>query len=221
MKRHHIKAAIFDMDGVITNTMPDHYLAWKAVLFAQAGINPTHLDIYLNEGSPGADCLIDIFRKHEKPYNSVFGRKLVKAKEQYFKKIARQRFIPGSRRFLRFLHGQGVLLALVTGTSRHELNRILPKTLLALFDVTISGSDVKKGKPHPEPYLTAVRKLGVKKSEAIVFENAPFGVTSAKKAGLFCVALETSLPKKYLNDADCVFPSFRDMLARNKFQKIS
>ena len=100
-------------------------------------------------------------------------------------------------------------LALVTGTSRVELHKILPDPIYSVFNVVITGNDVKHGKPHPEPFLKAIGKIDCPKKDMIVIENAPFGIRSAKKAGLTCVAIETSLPKKFLNEADYVVHSFK------------
>ena len=85
--------------------------------------------------------------------------------------------------------------------------------------MTVCGSDVQNGKPHPEPYLKAMAKLKVSPKEAVVFENAPFGIRSAKAAGLFCLALETSLPSSYLTGADAIFPSFKAIESKVKFIK--
>ncbi|MBF0479798.1 MAG: HAD family phosphatase [Candidatus Omnitrophica bacterium] len=220
MKILPVKAVIFDMDGVITNTMPDHYKAWARVLNDITGIHPTKLDIYLKEGSPGIDCLHDIFKKYHIPYSDKLAMECLHEKEAYFKSIVKTRFISGCRGLLKQLHKQKFQLALVTGTSRHELHRILPEPIFKLFTVVITGNDVKHGKPHPEPYLTAIQKLNIKKKQAVVIENAPFGITSAKRAGLICLALETSLPKQYLKDADLIFHSIKQMRNQIIFDKI-
>jgi beta-phosphoglucomutase len=133
------------------------------------------------------------------------------------RKIVRRRFITGSRRFLYFLKKHGFVLTLVTGTARHEVERILSKELLGLFSVIITGNDVKKGKPHPEPYLIALKKLQMKPKDVVVFENAPFGIISAKRAHLRCLALETYLPKTYLKRADFVFSSYQELCRRVHF----
>ena len=100
----------------------------------------------------------------------------------------------------------------MTGTARHELHRILPEKFYDLFSVIVTGSDVKKGKPDPEPYVAALDKLKLKPNKAIVIENAPFGIRSAKAAGLKVIALETSLSKKYLSEADFIFSSFKNFV---------
>jgi beta-phosphoglucomutase-like phosphatase (HAD superfamily) len=73
------------------------------------------------------------------------------------------------------------------------------------------GDEVRHGKPHPEPYLRALKKMRIGSEDAIVIENAPFGIRSAKKAGLACIALETSLCRAYLKSADFIFSSYRDL----------
>ncbi len=201
------KAILFDMDGVITDTMSYHYDAWRAVLL-KSGISVSCWDIYCREGQDGLTSVKDIFRQYGVPLGIGTARAILSEKEELFKATVRRRFVKGSRSFVRLLKRKGLLLALVTGTSRHEMHRILPDSLFGLFDVTVTGSDVKKGKPHPEPFLKALAKLKASPDEAAVIENAPFGIEAAKRAGLFCFALETSLPRRYLSGADRIVSSF-------------
>jgi beta-phosphoglucomutase len=208
-----LQAMIFDMDGVITNTMPDHYRAWRDIL-REEGLPVTHLDIYSREGQRGITSVRELFEVHGKRYSPRRGETILRKKETLFQAIVKIRFIPGARRCLKALKRKGVRLALVTGTSRHEMLRILPESLRGLFDVTVTGNDVLNGKPDPEPYLLALKQLGVPASRALVLENAPFGIRSAKAAGIKCFAIATSLPSCYLNQADVVFSSFSDLLSR-------
>ena len=207
---NNFKAVIFDMDGVITDTMPYHFLAWQTV-FASQGIKVSHEDIYKREGQKGINSVQEIFNEKGVNFNIIIAKTLLKEKENIFKKIFKRRFIRGSRSFIKHLSRKSYRLALVTGTSRHEAIELLPKDLWNFFEVTVCGCDVQNGKPHPEPYLKALKKLKLKSSEAIVIENAPFGVASAKAAGLKCIAIETSLPKKYLKQADIVVKSYKDL----------
>jgi beta-phosphoglucomutase-like phosphatase (HAD superfamily) len=108
----------------------------------------------------------------------------------------------------------------VTGTARHEVHKILPDEIFALFDAVVCGCDVQNGKPHPEPYLTALKKLKIDSHQAVVIENAPFGIQSSKTAGIRCLALETSLSKKFLRNADAVFTSFTHMTSNATFELI-
>lgn len=208
--KFNVESVIFDMDGVITNTMPDHYRSWKAAL-SRAGIHVTYEDIYKREGQPGLCSVKEIFKEYQKDYDDKKAVEILNHKERLFKKTVKTRFITGARNFIKCLHRKDLQLALVTGTSRHELDQILPKSLHGLFTVIVTGNDVRHGKPHPEPYLRSLQRLKIKPADAIVIENAPFGIQSAKQAGLICLALETSLPKKYLYEADAVFNSIKDL----------
>lgn len=211
-----VNAVIFDMDGVITNTMPDHFRCWK-IIFRRYGIHVTHLDIYSREGQKGIMSVKEIFAKYHQPITHKKALEILHAKEHLFKRMIKTRFIVGARSFLHFLYRKNIKLALVTGTSRHELHRILPDHLYNLFAVTVTGTDVKNGKPHPEPFLKALKLLKIKSSKAIVIENAPFGIQSAKKAGLRCLALASSLPKQFLQEANAVFSSIKEMRGKVGF----
>jgi len=211
------KAMIFDMDGVITNTMPDHFRAWKEVLVRE-GIAVTHDDIYSREGQKGIHSVREIFAKYDKKFTPEKAQELLDKKEAFFKKFVKRRFIPSSRTFLRKLQKKRIRLALVTGTSRHEMHRILPDKIYERFEVVVTGSEVTHGKPHPEPFQLALKNLALPAEDSMVIENAPFGIRSAKGAGIRCVALETSLGRSYLKEADFIFASIQEMESRLEFQ---
>ncbi len=218
MKKIEIKteAVIFDMDGVITHTMPDHYRAWKQI-FAEHGLKVSFLDVYKREGQTGISSVMELFEEKDVPLTKSQAARLVRDKEKLFKQIVRVRFIPGARTFLKELHRAGFRLALVTGTSRPELHRILPDALYDLFEDVVTGNDVTHGKPHPEPYRKALKALKISPRRAVVVENAPLGIESAKKAGLCCLAIETSLPREYLSQADYEFDSVKDLRGSTRF----
>ena len=216
MKKLKLKSVIFDMDGVITHTMPYHLKAWQQI-FAEEKMAVPKMEIYRREGQKGIDSVIELALSQGHHITPTTAQKLLDQKEKLFKRIVQIRYITGSRLFIKRLKAAKFKLALVTGTSSHELRKILPVELLAYFDVVVSGCDVQNGKPHPEPYLKALQLLKVKDHEAIVIENAPFGIQSAKQAGLKCFALETSLPYNYLKQADRVFRSIRDLTSQIQF----
>lgn len=205
-----LKAIIFDMDGVITLTMPAHYRAWVKV-FAKIGIKVPRFEVYRREGQKGLDSVMEISAKYGKPVSVAVARGLLLKKEQLFKGSVRTRFVPGATNFMKSCHRAGLKTGLVTGTARHEVEKILPEALIKAFDVIVCGSDVRNGKPHPEPYLKALKALKVAGGEAVVIENAPFGITSAVKAGLRCVAIETSLPRSYLKEANHVVRNYGEL----------
>jgi len=220
MKRQqlNVEAVIFDMDGVITDTMPKHYEAWRRS-FAAEGMTVGRKMVYLHEGEPGKEFLENYFRERgDFPEHERLDR-LLKRKEKIFKLIVKPRFVSGARSFLRGLKKEGLRLGLVTGTSKDEVPRVLVEEYLSLFDVVITGSDVKKGKPSPEPYKMALRRLNIPASAAFVLENAPLGIRSAKKAGLRCFALTTSLAKEYLAGADGLFRTIKEFQTQVSIRK--
>ena len=198
------------MDGVITDTMPYHFRAWRKIL-RNNGLTVSKFDIYSREGQKGTESIREIFAQSAMTISTSQAQRIIDDKERFFKQIIRQRFIPGSRTLIKKLYHNGVRLALVTGTSRHEVERTMPKKLLAMFEATVTGSDVLLGKPHPEPYLNALKALKISGEEAIVIENAPFGIMSAKAAGIKCYAVSTSLPAKYLKGADRTFKDLKSL----------
>ncbi|MBF0387311.1 MAG: HAD family phosphatase [Candidatus Omnitrophica bacterium] len=198
------------MDGVITDTMPYHFRAWRKV-FGAHGLKVSKFDVYRREGQKGTKSIQEIFAQAGILLTPEMAGRIIAEKELLFKKILRQRFIPGSRTLVSRLSRRGLRLALVTGTSRHEVEHTLPKGLLSLFQATITGSDVRLGKPDPEPYLKALKALKINAREAVVIENAPFGIMSAKAAGITCYAVTTSLPKEYLGQADKVFKNMKSL----------
>jgi len=204
MKNLKLKAVIFDMDGVITDTMPYHFRAWRKI-FQDHGINVSKFDVYCREGQKGTESIKEIFAYFDVSITTSQAKKIITEKEALYKTIARQRFIPGTRTLIKRLHHSGIKLALVTGTARHEVKVTLPHELLNCFDIVVTGTDVQNGKPHPEPYLKAIKGLKISASDALVIENAPFGIQSAQAAGLKCWAVSTSLPRKYLKSANKIF----------------
>lgn len=206
-----IRAFIFDMDGVITQTMPLHCRVWKKI-FSQEGIRLTKYQIYEREGQKGLESIREIFALNNIPFDSLRAEKMLARKEDLFKSFRREtRFIPNTRTLIRSLAGQRISLALVSGTSRKEINHLLSSGFLKNFRVIVSGTDVRNGKPHPEPYLKALAALGLNKNEAVVIENAPYGIASAKAAGLTCFAVQTSLPASYLSQADFIFKDIKSI----------
>ena len=215
-----LRAIIFDMDGVITMTMPSHFRAWAKV-FSDEGIRVSKFEVYSREGQKGLNSVLEIFAQCGRSITLKRAKELLKKKERLFKANASIKFVPGARSFIRECRRKGIKLALVTGTARSEVTNILPRSLFNCFDVIISVSDVKHGKPHPEPYQKAIKNLKISRGEALVVENAPFGITSAVKAGLFCVAIETSLPRAYLKEADAVIHDYKGLKNILKRYKVS
>lgn len=201
-----LKAVIFDLDGVIVNTMPFHAKAWQNT-FKKFGIRVTKKEIYLREGEKWDKTFYDILTKHRIKITKEIKKEVFKHRENVFKNILKIRIFKDAPPLIKHLKESGLKLALVTGTPRKEVKRILPKAIYSSFDVIIPSDEVRHGKPHPEPFKKALRGLKTRPSEAIVIENAPNGIKAAKGAGLRVIAVETSLSRQYLKGADIILTS--------------
>lgn len=206
-----IKALLFDLDGVLLNSIPAHVRAWQKV-FAEKGLRLSRLDIVLKEGSFYRQTAKRWMRRAGLPVSDEAMEALVRKRNAIFEKRKRGiRLFPGVMPFLRDLRKHHYRLALVTGTPRPLLRKMLGQKFMRYFSVVITPEEVKRGKPFPDPYLKAVKRLGLPKANCLVVENALYGIRSAKRAGIFCVALPTSLPRRYLQEADRVLPSLHSL----------
>ena len=204
------RAIIFDMDGVIIDSMPYHFLAWYEALRAY-GVRVSCFDVYAKEGENWEKTLKDLLIQADiKPKASLLKEIFLK-RQKIFKSYFKRFIFKGAADFLVCLKSKGYILGLVTGSPLQEVNRILPLKILSLFDSLVTGNQVKRGKPHPEPYIKCAKLISLKPAQCLVIENAPFGIESAKKAGMFCIALTTSLPKAYLKKADIVADNLSDI----------
>ncbi len=205
------KAVIFDMDGVIIDSMPYHFIAWYEAL-RPLGIRVSCFDVYSKEGEDWRKTLKEFLeRARIKPAEKILKGIFIRRKK-IFKKNFKRFIFKGAKEVLLCLKKKGYSLGLVTGTPSKEVKKILPSAIYRLFGCIIAGDEVKKGKPHPEPYLRAAKLMDVRPSECVVVENAPFGVESAKCAGMFCVAITTGLTKDYLKRADIIVEDLADMI---------
>lgn len=204
------KAVLFDMDGVIVDSMPYHFLAWYEAL-RPFGVRISCFDVYYKEGERWDKSLKDFLNRENIHPSKEILKKIFANRQKIFKSHFERSIFKGAEELLRCLKKKGYLLGLVTGTPMQDLNGILPKRIKSLFDCLITGDKVKHGKPHPEPYLKAAQVLGVTPKDCVVIENAPLGIRSAKSAGMFCIAVTTSLPKNYLKRADIVVDKLEDI----------
>jgi len=196
-----IKAVLFDNDGVLINSMPYHFKAWKTV-FAEYDIYIKRDDVLLTEGCKSIELAQKIFSDKEIKLSDEELTRFVKRKNELYQSITEATLRPGTESFLRQLKEDHLLIGLVTGTSRGNVDKVFHPDVLALFDCVITGDDVSKGKPDPEAYLKAANELNVKSSECLVIENAPLGIEAANRADMGVVALTTTLKKEQLPGAD-------------------
>lgn len=212
INHENIRGILFDLDGVIVDSMPCHARAWIDAL-QELNLVIDEVDIYKREGMTGIASVRDIFiEKSESVPSDEELELLIKRKIALFEKYTVDIF-PESIELLSFFKKNNKQLALVTGSNRRAVNYMLNEDIQELFDCIVTADDVTNGKPNPEPYLKGIEKLELDQSNVIVVENAPMGIKSAKAASLFCVAIETTLSHEYLTEVDVVFRTHSDVLS--------
>ena len=190
-----IKAAFFDMDGVLFDSMPYHAEAWKRMMNAH-GIPFELHDAYVCEGRTGASVITEMFlKRHNRPATEDEIQLMYKEKSDCFNSISEIKRIPDILPLLQQLKADGIDIYIVTGSGQESLLDRLNKWFPGILckEKMVTAFDVKKGKPDPEPYLIALAKSGVQPHEAFVVENAPLGVRSSVAAGLFTFAVNTGI----------------------------
>lgn len=201
---------VFDMDGVLINSMEFHCKAWQQAA-RDFGVALSDEDIYLREGEKGSLSVKYFMNLNGFGASKELIQKFLAKKEYIFSKMPSPDVYPYIMEILEYLDNKNYRMALVTGTSLPELQKILPDKISRYFPIKITGDIVRHGKPDPEPYELALKKLGIPAPNAVVVENAPYGIRSAKGAGLFCLAVCTSLPEKHLHQADQIMGSAKEL----------
>jgi len=193
------EAILFDFDGVLGKTMEDNYKAWAHSL-APYGIQFEREEYFLMEGAPPKKVAETFLKKNHLGLESVDD--IVRIKEAHYLENRSFSLYEGVEKLVTSLKVNGLKLGLVTGAGRQRLMNTGITPFLNQFDVLVTGDQVVHGKPSPEPYLLGAQKLNVTPSQCLVVENAPLGIESAKKAGMHCVAICSTLGREHLRLAD-------------------
>jgi len=192
------KGLIFDMDGVLIDAMPFHAEAVRLAIMEETQHDINKKIVYLLEGLPGSKLVKEIFKREKIDENidDSVAEKISKRKKEIFKEIQNSKAIDGVRELVNDLKSCGCIKAVVSGSSKEEIEAIINENIGSNnFDLVISSDDLKEvqGKPDPAPFQTALQKMKLKPSEALVVENSPLGVEAAKEAGIpFIVTLNNS-----------------------------
>ncbi|WP_407356177.1 HAD family hydrolase [Methanolobus sp. WCC5] len=204
------KGIIFDADGVLVDSMPYHAKAWVDV-FSGLGIEVTEEEIYEVEGSNHIGVINIFFEKAGMTPDPDMYAAILERKRAHFLRNNHAKAFEGMYQCLSSLKGR-FRLAVASGADRTIVTSLMDKFYPGIFDAIVSGEDVSKGKPDPEPYNRAVAMLGLNKNECFVVENAPLGIRSAKNAGLFCVGIPAYLDASKLQEADLILKDHDELV---------
>ena len=210
------KAVLFDMDGVLYDSMPNHAIAWQQSM-TQFGIQMTADDAYATEGARGVDTIREMVKRQQgRDIDEAEAQRMYDLKSQIFHSLPEAPIMPGILDLMQQIQADGIQMGVVTGSGQRPLIRRIISDFKAFVDEAhiTTAYDVKHGKPNPDPYLVGLKKAGeLKPYEAIVVENAPLGVRAGVAARIFTVAVNTGpLPAQILLDAnaDLLFPKMTD-----------
>lgn len=207
-----LRGVIFDMDGVLMDSMECHLKSWREAFEEeriQFNYNTFLLDIYYLEGLKAEQTVRKIYLKYTKdePTDEIINRIIKFKKERHLFYMQTVEPFDGIVDILKYLKSMGVPLAIVTGTTSESVIPTIERLFSNIFDVIITGSDVKQGKPNPESYETAVKKLRIeKRNQCLVVENAPLGVQAAVAAGIpvFGILMNSPLQPRDLENVGAV-----------------
>ena len=185
-----IRALLFDFDGVLANTEPYHWQAWRLVLQG-SGIDLTW-DVYeqMCIGVSDVEMLDGLRSLAPAPVTLQELKALYPMKRKAFNEIVASLSLVDSsmRDTLKALHDYR--LGVVTSSNQTEIEPILLREgILPLFAAAVYGNDVRLYKPHPDPYLLACERLGVDPGRTVVFEDSMAGLASGRSAGCKVVAV--------------------------------
>ena len=208
-----VRAVLFDMDGVLYDSMGNHAVAWVQSM-QKFGIHMTADDAYATEGARGVDTIRYMVRQQKGiEISEAEAQEMYDEKSRIFHSMPEAPIMPGILSLMEQIDAAGISIGVVTGSGQRPLiARILRDfgRFVAPEHIT-TAYDVPRGKPYPDPYLIGMQKAGgLSASEAIVVENAPLGVRAGIAAGCYTVAVNTGpLPDQVLLDAGAsiLFPS--------------
>ena len=198
------KAVLFDMDGVLYDSMPLHAIAWQESM-KKFGVHMTTADAYATEGARGIDT-IRLFVKQQqgKDISLEEAQCMYDEKTRLFHAMPEAPIFDGVFSIMEKIQRSGMTVNVVTGSGQRPLiERLLHDFGQYLDEDHITTAyDVKRGKPYPDPYLMGLRKAGnLQPNEGIVVENAPLGIRAGVSAGIFTVAINSGpLPDASLLD---------------------
>lgn len=200
------KACIFDLDGVIVDTVPAHFVAWKAMA-DELGIPFNETDNEQLKGVSRISSMKRILAMGNKEMSEAEMLTYTKKKNDIYvsiiAKMTPDDILPGVVDFLKHLKSNGISLGL--GTSSKNGPAILKAVGLSdIFDVAINGTHVKHSKPDPEVFLLGAKGLHVQPSDCVVFEDAISGVEAALAGGMKCIGVGDP---DILNKAHLVVPN--------------
>ena len=188
------RAVLFDMDGVLYDSMPNHAIAWQESM-AHFHLHMTAEDAYATEGARGVDTIRMMVRiQQQREINEDEAQKMYDEKSRLFHSLPEAPIMPGILDLMAQIHEAGIQCGVVTGSGQRPLIQRILRDFGDYVDKDqiTTAYDVRHGKPNADPYLMGLKKAGsLQPWEAIVVENAPLGIKAGIAARIFTMAVNT------------------------------
>ncbi|TXT61905.1 MAG: hypothetical protein BAJALOKI1v1_1080007 [Promethearchaeota archaeon] len=207
---------IFDMDGVLADTAPIHFKSWQ-MLADKIGEQFTKEFFENTFGQRTIPIIKQLVNRNVKK-NKL--QKWAELKEKYYRELIKDKIepIPGVISLIKELKEEKVPLAVGSSGPLQNVTLLLESLQIKdVFDVIITGADVKKGKPDPEVFQIIQEQLQISPDKCIVIEDAPVGIKAAKNARMKAIALTTTHKKEELKAADLILED----LSQVNYQKLN
>ncbi|MFD9867243.1 HAD family hydrolase [Streptomyces niveus] len=188
-RTHSVPRVIFDLDGTLVDSEPNYYEAGRRLL-ARHGVTDFSWEHHTRYIGISTRETLEALRA-EYAIGAPVDELLI-AKNSLYLELARAstEVFPEMRKFVERLHARGVPMAVASGSSRAAIEAVLDGTGLdAYFTLAVSAEEVAHGKPAPDVFLEAARRIGADPADCVVLEDAPPGVEAARAAGMRCVAV--------------------------------
>jgi HAD superfamily hydrolase (TIGR01509 family) len=210
MSKSKLEAVIWDMDGVIADTIEYHFQAWREE-FAKKGIDYTE-EHFLHFFGQRNDTIIRDALGNDISPEEMAAINLAKQANFRHRAIGHIRPLPGAVELIKLLYARDIKQAIASSAPAENIEVITRSLgIKGCFQAVAYGTEVPEGKPSPQIYLLAAKKLGIIPANCIVFEDAIAGVEGARRGGMKCVAVTNSHPMEKLKQADRVVKTLEDI----------
>ncbi|MGQ9815449.1 MAG: HAD family hydrolase [Candidatus Roseilinea sp.] len=212
------RAVIWDMDGVLIDSGPFHFQAWREIFTRERRIEFTYEIFQRTFGWRNPEMLRDVLGPETSQAEIDF---LAGVKEARYRDLVRANsarlLLPGVVDCLARLQQAGWRQAVASSAPAENVAVILGALPLRdYFGAVVTAEDVTRGKPDPAPFLTAAQRLGVAPARWVVVEDAPAGLEAARRAGMACIGLLTTHAQL---DHTPAYPSLADVPA-DRFDRL-
>ncbi len=197
-----MKGIIFDLDGVLVDSMPTHYKAWKIAFEEITSLQVDERSIYLLEGMRGEDIVKQMFKK----YNY---RGLSKTNDVVLRKDDIFRSMMNIKPYDKVNEILGQLTCtkgIVSGSAKQDVVSVIDRCLQKeVINIVLTGDDIAQGKPNPESFMLFLQRTKLNPLDVLVIENAPLGVQASNNAAIKPVVVLNNSPLR-VNDFGNLIP---------------